>query len=475
MIARPETVDAVVIGGGISGLATAHWLQRLGVSVRALEKDPEPGGTMKTVREQEFLSERGPNSALETTPLISQLVRECGLENEFLHADPSGRNRYILRDGMLHALPLSPISFLTTPLFSMAAKLRLLKEPFIGKADKEESIAEFVRRRLGSEFLDYAIDPFVAGVYAARPDALSVRAAFPKLYALESRYGGLLRGMVLGRKERRARTERSKDRAESFSFRNGMQSLPVGLARGLGDRLLCSAHVTGITDRARDREDPETNGARYRIEFLHHDRTFELHARSVVIAVPAYTAAALLTGLSAPVSNVLGSIQYPPIASVFFGYRREDVGHPLNGFGFLVPSREQRTILGCLWSSSLFPGRAPEGHVGLTVFIGGSRQPDLASRDEQGLADMAADELKTLVQIRGKPVYWTCTKWPRAIPQYEVGYDRKMQALVEFEQDHPGIMLCGNYRGGIAVGDCIQSANDVAHRTVEYLRQLPER
>lgn len=473
MIDRPETVDTVVIGAGISGLAVAHWLVQRGASVRVLEKDAEPGGTMKTVRNGGFLAERGPNSALETSPLIARLVREVRLEEEFLYADPSGRNRFILKNGTLLALPLSPISFLTTPLFSLAAKLRLLREPFIGKADEEESIAEFVRRRLGQEFLDYAIDPFVAGVYAARPDHLSVRAAFPKLYALEARYGGLLKGMLLGRNERRKRAEQAKDRAATFSFRSGMQALPLGLARGLGDRLLCSARVTGIVDLARN-GNVEGGGARYRVTCLRQDRASEFFARSLVIAVPASHASVLVKELSPATSNVLASIRYPPVASVFFGYRRDDVGHPLNGFGFLVPSRERRSILGCLWSSSLFPGRAPEGHVGLTVFIGGSRQPELTSQNERALADMAEDELKTLLQIRGKPVYWTCTTWPQAIPQYEVGYDVKMQSLAEFEEGHPGIMLCGNYRGGIAVGDCIQSAHDVAQRMVGFLNKLPE-
>jgi len=184
-----STADVVIIGAGVSGLSVAHWLSKSGVDVTVLEKDPVVGGTMKTVREDGFIVEIGPNSALETTPFVKEIVDDCGLQDEFLYANPTSNNRYILRDGKLHRLPLTPPAFLATRLFSFSAKLRLLKEPFIGRANKEESIAEFVERRLGKEFLDYAIDPFVAGIFAGRPESLSVRAAFPKLYALEEKYG----------------------------------------------------------------------------------------------------------------------------------------------------------------------------------------------------------------------------------------------------------------------------------------------
>lgn len=471
----PDTVDVVVVGGGISGLAAAHWLNKEGVDVLVLEKDPEPGGTMKTVTENGFLVELGPNSALETTPLIRTIVDDTGMREEFLIANPEGKNRFIVKQGVLHALPMSPISFLRTPLFTPGAKLRLFREPFIGRADHEESIAEFVQRRLGDEFLEYAIDPFVAGIYAARPEALSVRAAFPKLYALEEKYGGLLKGMILGRKERNARAEKAKDRARTFSFRNGMQSLPRAVVRRLGNRALFSARVTSLKDRAREGASEESNGPRYQLEYLDRDTTREVLAHVVIIATPANAAAALVRMFSASLAHTLDTIIYAPVASVFLGYRREDVAHPLNGFGFLVPSRERRKILGCLWSSSLFPGRAPEGHVGLTVFLGGGRQPELAGLEEESLRDLADSELKNIVQSRGKPVYWKVTKWPRAIPQYEVGYLDRMQKVTEFEETYPGILFCSNYRGGIAVGDCIRNAEDIARRAADHVNRLPGR
>ncbi|MBI2619710.1 MAG: protoporphyrinogen oxidase [Ignavibacteriales bacterium] len=468
---NPKKVDVVIVGGGISGLCAAHWLAKRGVDVLLLEKDAEVGGTMKTVREQGYLVETGPNSALETTSLFRELVTDLSLESEFLYANPSGKKRYVLREGQLRALPLSPPAFLTSRLFSAKAKLRVLKEPFIGRATHEESIAEFVIRRLGREFLDYAIDPFVAGVYAARPEHLSVQAAFPKLYALEERYGGLVRGMIKGRKERTKRGEKGKDRAETFSFRHGMQVLPLALAQSLGDRVICRSKVTLVQDLTLDTTIPvDEPGARhFRVEFLLGDQSSEVEADVVILAVPTAAAASLIQPFSRETAQDLRNIHYPPVASVFLGYAQDQIGHSLDGFGFLVPSKESRSILGSLWSSSLFPERAPRGYAGLTTFVGGSRQPELVEKSEGVLIDLVAGELETAMQVRGKPVYWKVTKWPRAIPQYELGYLRTMDGLGRFEEEHPGLFLSGNYRGGISVGDCVTNASAMAERVGKYL------
>ena len=473
----PAKTDIAVIGAGISGLCAAHWLKKPGFKVRVLEKDSEPGGTMKTLRRQGFLIETGPNSALETTPLIGELMADLGLANEFLYANPAGKNRYILRDGVLRALPLSPFAFLTTRLFSVGAKFRLLKEPFIGRADKEESIAEFVTRRLGREFLDYAIDPFVAGVFAAKPDVLSVRSAFPKLYALEERYGGLIRGMLLGRSERSKRSEKAKDRAESFSFRRGMQEFPHALARGLGDAVEFDSKVSAIRDLARSttETEDEPGAKRYEIEYLKNDHLETIEADAIVLAVPAETAAMLIQPFSPTVAHRLRSIHYPPVASVFAGFKRGQIPNALNGFGFLIPSREQRSILGCLWSSSLFPDRAPADCAALTVFVGGGRQPDLANKSEEELVALVCEELESIMHIQGKPLYWNVTKWRRAIPQYELGYQGILDQLADFETEHPGMFFCSNYRGGISVGDCVRSASATAEVVQAHIRRSSAR
>lgn len=467
----------LIIGAGISGLCTAYWLKKAGYTVAVLEKESQVGGTMKTIREHGYLVEIGPNSALETTPLFKELFEGLGLNDELVYANPVGKNRFILRNGTLHPLPLGPVSFLRSSLFSFPAKLRLLKEPFIGRATKEETVSEFVIRRLGQEFLDYAIDPFVAGIFAANPDNLSVRAAFPKLFALEEEYGGLILGMIKGRKARRQRAEKAKDRAASFSFLHGMQVLPERLAHMLGESLLLDARVTMLHDLGRFDEEPadEPDARRYKVDFLHHGVTNELEADAVVLACPAYAAAPLVHSFSLEASRALMAIPYAPVASVFLAFKRSDVPHSMNGFGFLVPGKEKRRLLGCLWSSSLFSGRAPNGEVALTAFVGGSRQPELVGLNDERLLTLVLDELKSIMQIQGKPVYWRPTRWEKAIPQYTPGHLERMEALADFEEQHAGILFCANYRGGIAVGDCVMSAHRAAERIQNFLQSRPER
>jgi oxygen-dependent protoporphyrinogen oxidase len=460
----PIKTDVIIIGEGITGLCVAYWLKKRGVKVTVLAKDTEVGGTMKSVQDHGFLYETGANTALETTPLFKELISDLKLESEFVYAHPEGKNRYILRDGILHSMPLGPVSFLSTKLFSPAAKIRVMKEPFIGRATKEESIAEFVERRLGRDFLDYAIDPFVAGVFAGKPEQLSVRSAFPKLYALEEKYGGLVKGMIKGAQERKQRAEKAKDRAETFSFVSGMQMLPRAIATSLGKSVILNAKVTNIRNLTTARNEPsnEPDARRYLVEYLHNDQEAEMEADSVVFAIPAYDASPIIKSLSVETARVLSSIYYSPIVSIFLGVNRENIGHRLDGFGFLVPSKEKRKILGCLWNSCLFAHRAPAGMAALNAFIGGARQPELTTLSDERIIQITMDELKSIMQLSGNPVYLHLTRWQKSIPQYEIGYQHNIDAFAQFEESLPGIVLAGNYRGGISVGDCVQNAHEIA-------------
>jgi oxygen-dependent protoporphyrinogen oxidase len=460
----PTKTDVIIIGEGITGLCVAYWLKKRGVKVTVLAKDSEVGGTMKSVQDHGFLYETGANTALETTPLFKELVSDLKLESEFVYANPEGKNRYILRDGILHSMPLGPGSFLSTKLFSPAAKFRVMKEPFIGRATKEESIAEFVERRLGRDFLDYVIDPFVAGVFAGKPEQLSVRSAFPKLYALEEKYGGLVKGMIKGAPERKQRAEKAKDRAETFSFVSGMQMLPHAIATSLGKSVILNAKVTNIRNLTTARNEPsnEPDARRYLVEYLHNDQEAEMEADSIVFAIPAYDASPIIKSLSMDTARVLSSIYYSPIVSIFLGVNRENIGHRLDGFGFLIPSKEKRKILGCLWNSCLFAHRAPVGMAALNAFIGGARQPELTTLSDERIIQITLDELKSIMQLSGNPVYLHLTRWQKSIPQYEIGYQHKIDALAQCEESLPGIVLAGNYRGGISVGDCVQNAHEIA-------------
>ncbi|GBC77474.1 Protoporphyrinogen oxidase [bacterium HR08] len=446
--------EVAIIGAGISGLSVAFFLKRAGVRVLLLEAGEDVGGTMRSRRCNGYLVELGPNSALETTPLFQELIAAVGLAGERVYASEAARNRYIFRDGELHPLPLTPLAFLRSRLWSWKGKLRVLAEPFHGRADREESVADFVRRRVGQEFLDYAVNPFVAGIYAGDPERLSVRFAFPRLYALEAQYGGLFLGMLRGARERRRRREAAKIAARLFSFREGMGALPRALAVALGDTVWCATRALCV----------ERIGATFEIAFERDGRRDALRAERVVLATPAYAAAPLVERLAPEAARALERIVYPPVSTVVLGYPESAIGRPLDGFGFLVPEKEQRRILGTIWNSTLFPARAPEGFVTLTTFVGGMRQPELARRPTEELIALVAEELADILRLRGEPDFASVSRWERAIPQYELGYGEILDALDRAEREHAGLYFCANYRGGIAVGDCVKSARETAER-----------
>jgi len=457
---RPDA-DVVVVGAGVSGLGVAHRLTRLGRRVVVLERAARVGGAIGSTREDDLLVERGPNSAMMTSPLIAALIDELGIADRRMDADPAASRRYILRGGSLRALPTSPPALLRTDLFSARAKLRLLREPITprGPAAPGESVSAFVRRRLGGEFLDYAINPFVAGVFAGDPDRLEVASAFPKLHALEQRYGSLIRGQVAGARERRRRADTAKNTATMFSFRDGMQTLTDALGAAAGDVR------TGVEVRS-----IATDGDLRRVG-LADGTTVSAHA--VVIATHAEGTRPLVADFAPTLDDALADIPYPPVTVVASEYRRSDVAHPLDGFGFLIPEREGREILGTVFSSSLFAGRARPDHVLLTTFVGGTRQPAMARRDEAAVNASVERELASILGA-GRPTRVVQTRWDRAIPQYTVGHAKRMAEVDAAERANPGVWFCANWRGGISVGDCVQNAERVATSVDAFLGDRPD-
>ncbi len=453
--------DAIVIGGGISGLASAWGLQQRGVRVLVLEAAQRAGGTIGTECGQGFLIESGPNSTLDTTPLIGELLDEVGIAGERIVANPAARNRYVVRDGKLIPLPMSPLALLATPLFSLRAKLRVAAEPFVGRHDgnAEESVADFVRRRLGKEFLDYAINPFVAGVYAGDPERLSLPAAFPRLYELEKTYGGLILGQMRGARARAQNAETSKQSAAMFAFRNGMQTLPDAIARRLRQIELGTEaiHVA-----------PGDDG--YAVTARSAAGVRELRAPALLICVPAYAAAELAAPFAPRAAAALAAIQYPPVAVIASAYRREAIVHALDGFGYLVPQCEGRQVLGTIFSSTLFENRAPGGQVLLTTFVGGMRQPSLALLGDTAIAAMVQAEHAAMLGATADAEFVKVRRWANAIPQYTLGHVARIAQIEDTERNFRGVYFCANYRGGVAIGDCIKSAAHTVAAVAEYLK-----
>jgi oxygen-dependent protoporphyrinogen oxidase len=446
----------VILGAGISGLTAAYLLDKEGLDVTVLEKKNEVGGSIETIFDNGYLFDRGPNSALETTPLIEQIVMDLNLSDQFVYANRKGNKRYILRNDVLHLLPMNPKSFFKSRLFSVSGKFRLFAEPFIGRSKDGyyQSIADFVKRRLGQEFLDYAINPFVAGVYAGNPEDLSVKSAFPKLYALEEKYGGLIKGTIKSIKERKNRPEKSKQDAKMFSFNNGMQVLPRAIADYLGEKVHLNSEVNSI----------EKCSSGYKVNYSNSAGSSSLHCDYIISTIPAYTASKLFGQIDFVLAEHLNKIYYPPVLVLYIAYDIKDIGQPLDGFGFLIPAKEKKSFLGAIWSSVLFPNRAGEDTASFTLFVGGARDPEVVNYDKELLIKKVRDEFETLMRIVGEPVFLSYKLWPRAIPQYNLGYVEHENYFDKFEKENPGILLAGNYREGISVGDCIKNSEKILNK-----------
>jgi oxygen-dependent protoporphyrinogen oxidase len=459
---RPRQEDPLsrrvaVLGGGITGLSAAWHLQRAGYAPTVFEKSSRVGGAIGAIHGDDWLHETGPNSLLEGSPTVAGLIDDVGLGPRRMYAAAEARNRYVVRGGRLIPMPASPFAFLSTPLFSLRAKCALLGEPWRprGSANAEESVADFVLRRLGREFLEYAVDPFVGGVYAGDPAQLSVRHAFPKLHALEQQHGSLIRGAI------KRRNARGGPKGRIFSFPRGLEELPHAIAAKLGSAVHLRTTVRNIRRHDSGWEIAfETDGVSATGQFA-----------AIVCALPADAMAALRIEGVAGTDRIgmLREIEQPPVASVFTVFRHEDIVHPLDGFGMLIPRIEQRRILGSLFSSTLFPGRAPAGHVALTTFVGGTRQPRLAQLDDQELWRLVTSELSQLIGLRRTPVFTNIRRCPRAIPQYTIGFQCFKDLIAEVEAAAPGLFIGGNCRDGISLSNCIESGHRLAGNVATFL------
>jgi protoporphyrinogen/coproporphyrinogen III oxidase len=445
--------DVAILGAGISGLTAAFWLKEAGFSVVCLEASDHPGGSITTWAGEGFRFELGPNTVLNNALEIDRLCEAAGILGERINAAPASKKRFIVKDGKLLALPGGPVGFLTTPLFSAGAKLRLLKEPFIGRASKEETIAQFVRRRLGEELLQYAVGPFVSGVYAGDPEKLSVRHATAKIYALEEKHGSLIRGAIAKRKG-------PAPAGGLFSFPEGLGYLPATLATSLGGGYSPNTSVVSV----------EAAGDGYTVRArTASGEPREISARAVVSALPAKAAGPALAPLGGDFPSRIPALPYADVALVCMGFRRDQIAHPLDGFGFLAPEVEGRHVLGCLFTSSLFPDRAPEGHVALSAFVGGAMHGDRVAVPEEEIVRRTVEDLRPLLGITGEPVLTRVVAWRPAIPQYVVGHGANKEAAGVFEASCPGVFISGNLLYGVSVGDCIKNATAVAGRVGEFL------
>jgi protoporphyrinogen/coproporphyrinogen III oxidase len=446
------SVPAIVVGAGVSGLACAYALRKAGVDAHLLEASARAGGVIASELRSGFLLELGPQSFSGTVALRS-LCTELGIAGQLVEAPPRAP-RYVLIDRTLRAVPLNPASMLASSLSSARTKWRIARDAFgtSHAPEEDESIAAFVRRKFGEQLLDRLVAPFVSGIYAGDPERISLRAAFPQLYEAEKSEGSVIRGMVRAAKTRKG----PRERPTLLSFRGGNETLVRALAEKIGSRLRLDAEVLGIAARR------ETESVRFEVRFRQAGSDQIVVSERLLLATPADVAGALLRDVNAAFEPVLAGIEYAPVAVVSIGYRRGDIAHSLKGFGFLVPRSSGLRVLGSVWNSSLFPGRAPVGHALFTSFVGGATDSGATELSSGDLAALVHREVAPILQIRAAPAFSHVQIYRRALPQYNIGHGERLMALDRLRGGLPGLLLVGNYFRGPAIGDCVDLGMEAA-------------
>jgi protoporphyrinogen/coproporphyrinogen III oxidase len=438
-------VPALVIGGGISGLVCAYALQKAGIEVLLVEASPRPGGVINSVTRDGFLLELGPQSFAGSAQLRALCV-DLGIADQLLEAPPKAP-RYVLVNGALRPVPLSPPAFFLSPLINGSTKWALARDVF-GKSappDSDESVAAFIRRKFSDQLLDRLVGPFVSGVYAGDPEKLSIRSAFPSLYEAEKASGSIVRGML-----KIAKTKKGPRESPTLNtFRKGNESLIRALTSKLGSAVLTQTIATKISRQNDGYFDASLEGRSAPESVL---------ARSVVFATPTDVTGKLLSQLDFSFESLLTSVEYAAVAVVSLGYRKSDVGHSLDGFGFLVPRSAGLRVLGTVWNSSLFSGRAPDGHVLLTTFAGGATDPSAAKLRPEELLSLVHREIAPLLSIKSAPAFSNVSIWPRALPQYNLGHSDRLASLERNLLRFSAIFLAGNYLRGPSIGSCVEQA-----------------
>lgn len=445
----------------------AYKLQQAGFKVCIYEAGQRPGGTLHTLRQGEWMVENGPNT-VRYTPDMEQLVAELGLQDRVQFPEPEARNRYILKKGKLHKLPTSATGLLTTGLFGLGTKFGILLESLSTDKDPDriESFSELIHERFGEEVADYLADPFVAGIFAGNPEDLSARYAFPDLWKRFVEHGSIIKAQKAAAKARKAAGKPAM--APIFSFPEGLQELADALANALNGCLRYGHTVTSINPTHQDpritswvlsfKEDIE--------ESEHHD--------VLINTLPVPQMLPLYKGELHHELKPLEKIPHPPLAMWHLGFRKKDVQHPLDGFGMLVPKVEELSVLGAIFPSTIFPGRAPDDHVLITVFVGGDRQPRLARALKEEQQQLIQRDLQTILGVREAAVWWHNQVWQQAIPQYNLQHGKRIALLRKLEEAYPTHCWAGNYWGGIGVPSRVHTAFTLARElTQEGVLQHP--
>ena len=467
-----------IIGGGIGGLSAAYAIEkeadaknlnnRLNIKIDVFEKQGRMGGNIQTDRIDGFVVEGGPDCVYSEKPASLELCNEIGLENELLRTREEKKGTFVYWNGRLHNLPEGVILMIPTmimpillsPLISLPGKLRMALEPFIPKrtSEEEESLSQFVRRRLGKELLEKIAEPLVGGIHAGNAETMSIKASFPRFVDLEQKYGSLIRGMLARKKQMGLTSKGKRPKYTMFmTLKKGLQDFTDTLQKKLSKtKFHINKEVSSIS---------QENGG-YEITFK--DGMLQKYD-SVIIATPAYNAAELIKGMNANLSDKLMEIPYSSTATVSLAYSFSDLKSIQKGFGFIVPRISNRKIMAATYTSNKFLFRAPEGKGLVRCFVGGAQKEELVSLDDKEMGKMVRKELKEIAGIDGQPLFTKIYRWEKAMPQYVIGHIDRVKKIEALFAECPGLYSSGSAYNGIGTSDCISTSRKVGESVVGFL------
>ena len=449
-----EKTQIVIIGAGLTGLTLAYYLKKQGKDVLIIEKTDKTGGVIQTENHNDFIYETGPNTGVVGNPEVAELFEELEGLCTFEAANTDAKRRLIWKKDKWHAIPSGMVSAIKTPLFTLNDKFRVLGEPFRKKGtNANETLSEFVKRRLGCSFLNYAVDPFISGVYAGDPNYLITRFALPKLYALEQNYGSFIKGSINKAKERKHNLRLQKATREVFSVQGGLKNLINALTEKVGaNNILLNVKNTSIK--------LTTKG--FEISTTINNETIIIHSKKVITTTGGYELKNLLPFLSDEELAPFEELKYASVVQAIVGYKNWE-GIKLNAFGGLVPTIEHRDILGVLFNSSFLNGRSPKNGALLSVFLGGTKRPDIFEMNDNEVEEIVSRELLQMMKIHSfKPDLFKIFRYKNAIPQYGLSTEKRYETIDQIQQKYPGLVLAGNIRNGIGMADRIKQARTIA-------------
>ncbi|KAD4586593.1 hypothetical protein R6Q59_035055 [Mikania micrantha] len=480
---RKAVKRVAVVGAGVSGCAAAYKLKLHGLNVTVFEADGRVGGKLRSISQDGLVWDEGANTMTESEADVSSLIDELGLRDK-QQFPISQHKRYIVRNGKPILIPSNPIALIRSSLLSTQSKFQILLEPFLWKkskpSDSLESVGEFFQRHFGKEVVEYLIDPVIAGTSGGDPESLSMRHAFPELWDLERRFGSVISGaflsMVSSKGGNKNPSGNSKRRRGSFSFLGGMQTLTDALCKDIGHHEL-NLHSKVLEMSYSCKDKAAGNWSIYCAP--DKNKQFQHSFDAVIMTAPVGNVKEMkITKTGSPfLLNFLPDVSYMPVSVIISTFKKENVKQPLEGFGVLVPAKEQGNglkTLGTLFSSMMFPDRASEDLYLYTTFVGGSRNKELAKVSRNELKQLVTSDLRQLLGVEGEPKFLTHYYWSKAFPLYGRDYGSVIEAIEKMEKELPGYFYAGNHKGGLSVGKAISSGCKAAESVIAYLESYSD-